>query len=212
MRLCTAPTCAPCAHSTEIPVITPDSIWKKLPGMLQRAVAYGLMAGLAMAIVVFAFLSFGPLTEYVKNRLGVPDRLDVANVANQVQERTEDEVNSAIAFTAGHLIDSAQQRMREENDSLFQVVSTKLIEPGINRLRSLEKNVMYLNGLLNVSNELLTQQTNVNRLNADRLGELQQHLTANGTEAKLDAIISMLESQQQEINQMKRARKSTMKL
>lgn len=183
--------------------------WKKLPGMLQRAVAYGLMAGVAMGVVVFVFLAFEPFTNYVKEKLGIHE--DLARVENAVQVSTEDQLNAAIEFTSGRMIDSAQQRMRHENDSLFAKVSEDLIEPGINKLNRLEENVRYLNKLLNVSNDLLIQQTNANRLNADRLSQMQQQMNGSGNDQKQDAILRKLEEMQATIDEMKKTRTSKQK-
>jgi len=195
--------------SEDVDTSGPITFWKRLPGMVQRAMAYGLMAGIAMGVVVFVFLAFDPFTDWVKQRFNITQ--DLARVEDAVQVRSEDQLNAAIEHTAGRMIDSAQQRMRSENDSLFAKVSEDLIEPGIQKLNRLEENVRYLNKLLNVSNELLTQQTNANRLNADRLSEMQQQMNGGNNDDKLDAILRKLEEQQTAIDEIKKARNSKQK-
>lgn len=185
--------------------------WKAIPPGMVKYVGAGVTMATMVILIIIAFLKIPFLNTMVREAMDTPTRGQVDNIADQVQTRSEDQLNTAIELTAGHMIDSAQQRMRHENDSLFAKVSEDLIEPGINKLNRLEENVRYLNKLLNVSNELLTQQTNANRLNADRLSQMQQQMNGAGNDDKLDAILRKLEEQQTAIDEIKKYRNSKQK-
>jgi hypothetical protein len=168
------------------------AIWNAIPSGLKKFVGYGISAGIALVMVVFAFLSFPFLTDFIKDKLGMPTRADVSNVANAVQVNSEDQVNAAIQFTAGAMIESAQERMRNENDSLFSEVTTSLIQPGIKRLRALEENVRLLNERVGVSMQV---QRDESRQTRERIGDLKSELNN-------DELVELMRALQQQMNEL----------
>lgn len=181
-------------------------VFNAIPVWLRKFVGYGISAGIAFACVVFAFLSFGPLTAYIKDKLNIIDKQDVQRVSESVQYANEDQVNAAIDLTTRRVVDGSIDRMRAENDSLFQAVSNGLIEPGIKRLRSLEDNVKRLNALMGVSNDLLIQQRDQSRQANDRIGQLQQQMSGSEIGQKLDDIIREMQRQRDDIEEIKKLR------
>lgn len=186
-------------------------VFNAVPVWLRKFIGYGISAGIAFACVVFAFLSFGPLTTYIKDKLNIIDKQDVKRVSESVQYASEDQMNAAIDLTARRLVEDSRERIRLENDSLFQVVSVDLIEPGIKRLRSLEENVKRLNSMMGMSNDLLTQQRDQSRIANDRLGELQQRLNGSELGQKLDQIMLEMQRQREDIEVIKKIRNTKQK-
>jgi len=186
-------------------------VFNAVPVWLRKFIGYGISAGIAFACVVFAFLSFGPLTTYIKDKLNIIDKQDVKRVSESVQYASEDQMNAAIDLTARRLVEDSRERIRLENDSLFQVVSVDLIEPGIKRLRSLEENVKRLNSMMGMSNDLLTQQRDQSRIANDRLGELQQQLNGSELGQKLDQIMLEMQRQREDIEVIKKIRNTKQK-
>jgi hypothetical protein len=182
-------------------------LWTALPSGLKKFIGYGLSAGIALVMVVFAFLSFPLLTDYIKQRLGI--REDVESVTQGVRERSEEEMNMAIAFTTRTVVNAAMDSLRHANDSLFNQISTELIEPGIDKLNSVEANVRRLNERLGLGNDLLKQQADAQRETNNRIGTLQQQLNTPNNEVTLNAILQQLQDMQAEQEDIRNRLKTT---
>jgi hypothetical protein len=183
------------------------SLWVALPSGLKKFIGYGLSAGIALVMVVFAFLSFPLLTDWIKQRLGI--REDVESVTQGVRERSDEEMNMAIAFTTRTVVNAAMDSLRHANDSLFNQISTELIEPGIDKLNSVEANVRRLNERLGLGNDLLKQQADAQRETNNRIGTLQQQLNTPNNEATLNAILQQLQDMQAEQEEIRNRLKTT---
>lgn len=182
-------------------------MWVALPSGLKKFIGYGLSAGIALVMVVFAFLSFPLLTDFIKQRLGI--REDVEAVTQGVRTRSDEELNMAIAFTTRTVVNAAMDSLRHANDSLFNQISTELIEPGIDKLNSVEANVRRLNERLGLGNDLLKQQADAQRETNDRIGTLQQQLNQPNNDATLNAILKQLQVMQAEQEDIRNRLKTT---
>lgn len=182
-------------------------MWVALPSGLKKFIGYGLSAGISLVMVVFAFLSFPLLTDFIKQRLGI--REDVESVTQGVRTRSDEELNMAIAFTTRTVVNAAMDSLRHANDSLFNQISTELIEPGIDKLNSVEANVRRLNERLGLGNDLLKQQADAQRETNDRIGTLQQQLNQPKNDATLNAILKQLQDMQTEQEDIRNRLKTT---
>jgi len=189
--------------------MSPQAIFNAIPDWLKKFIGYGVSAGIAFACVVFAFLSFGPLSAYIKEKLGITR--DIESVSGSIQYATEDQMNAAIDLSVHRMVSDSRERIQHENDSLFQAVSNGLIEPGIKRLRSVEENIKRLNGLMGLSNDLITRQLDESKATNDHIDRLQRELDGQDIAAKLDNIIREMREQRDDIEEIKKARNTKQK-
>lgn len=178
-----------------------SSLWNLIPEFLRRFIGYGLAAGIALVMVVLAFLSFPLLRDYIKEQLGI--RQDVQAVSDNLQERTDEQLNAAIVFTSRTVVNAAMDSLAHANDSLFARVSTDLIEPGIVKLNTLEAQVQRLNVMLGVNNDLAREQAQAQRQTLDQIGTLQQRLNTPDNAATLEAILTELRNVREEQEAMR---------
>ncbi len=168
-----------------------SSVWNWILQGLKKFVGIGLAAGLALCMVLFMFLFWG--TGLIQEKLGIPTKADVKAVQTTVNERHDQDVMAAAEFTARYLVSNAIDSLQQRNDSLFARISNELIEPGIDKLVSVEAQVQRLNERLGVNNDLAQQQVVEQRRTRDQIGTLQQQLSGTSTEATLNTILQQLQ-------------------
>lgn len=189
--------------ATSITAVT--TVWNVIPTGLKKFVGYGIAAGIAMCMVLFMFLFWG--TGLIQEKLGIPTKTDVQAVQDNVRAEREEDMVQAVEFTARYIVKQALDSARMANDSLFNQISNDLIEPGIDKLNSVEANVRRLNERLGLSNDLLKQQAAAQRETNDRFGSLQQQLQGDDdAEFKrevLEQFRSLREEQEEIRNRLK---------
>lgn len=156
------------------------AIASAVPDWLRKFIGYGVAAGIAMGIIVFVILAFRPFTDFVKDKLGIPERTQAADLVDAVQVASEDQLLATMVFVANERAahDSAR------NAALFDTLSTTVIEPGIKRLNSIERQVVRLSELMGVSNGLISEQINYTRETKSRMALLQEQMNSRDPAAE----------------------------
>lgn len=153
-----------------------------LPWLLRhfkRFIGYGLSAGIALVLVVYAFGTVPVLREFLRSKLNLATSDEVGSVKDAVTERTDTQVNTAIEFTARNITDRAMQAEHRRQDSLFSEIKTSIIDPGLARITSLEDQL-----------EALKLEV--------RRGTAQDGQENTTREAKLDALLEEIRKLQKE--------------
>lgn len=131
--------------------------WNWIPSGLKKFVGIGIACGIALTLVLAAWLFWG--TGYIQEKLNIPTRADVAAAKESVAVKSEAELQQAIAATALEVVGVAMRQAEAENDSLFQTMVRDVIEPGIAKQNRLYKQVERLSKLMGDNNSLLVEQT-----------------------------------------------------
>lgn len=127
--------------------------WNSIPNGLKKFVGYGLASGLALTIVLAAWLFWG--TGYIQEKLNIPTRDLMRQEQDRVSNMNDAELHKAIMLTVQLAMDSA----RATNDSLFDTMVRDVIEPGIEKQNRLYRQVERLSKLVGDNNSLLEEQT-----------------------------------------------------
>lgn len=181
--------------------MTVATITNAIPSWLRKFVGYGVAAGIAMAIVVVAFLMIPTLRDFIQAKLGMPTVQNVNDVAAGVSAMSESELRSTIAFTAAEVVRLAMDSAAASQDTLFAQMDREVIRPGLNRLNLITRNVRELNLLMNVNNDILDaqgQRTDRTNSTIEELRDLVQGAQSaeerERLEDKMDLIIKQNEA------------------
>lgn len=181
-----------------------------IPLWLRKFVGMGVAAGVALTMVLIAFLAFPFLRDYAKEKLGIPTEADFQNVSDAVQVASEDQV-----LAVAHLV--AAEAIAHYDDSLKQAYETGMNEMGIpimelqrdmiTRIRELER----LQGITVRSIQALPKQDNeaVERMSAT-VDDLRRELHEAQIRENMKALQIQLDSIQE--HQRKPARTSRVKM
>lgn len=132
-------------------------IWEWIPNGLKKFVGIGVACGIALTLVLAAWLFWG--TGYIQEKLNIPTKDTVLQEQDRVSRMSEEELQSAIAYTATEVVAVAMEQAKAENDSLFDTMVREVIEPGIKKQNLLYKQVERLSKMMGDNNSLLVEQT-----------------------------------------------------
>ena len=111
------------------------TIWNALPRGLKIVVGIAIVAAAIVVSSIFSVFLWN--TGYIQQKYGLATRQDVQQVVGAVEQGTATIRNT----TAQQVVDQAMQAEHHRQDTLYARIDEALIQPGIQRLATVEQRV-----------------------------------------------------------------------